>query len=503
MRIAIGGVVHETNTFSNVPTAKELFQVWEWSEGEEILLKHRRVRDFLGGMIDRAEEWGIEVIPTFFASAYPAGTITKETYKELKNRLITGIRQAGQVDAILLALHGAGVAEGVDDLEGDILEAVRSEFGDAVPVVVTLDLHGNLTEKMVAQADALLGVHLYPHTDCYERGVEAVAVARGIVEGGLKPTMHLVKLPLMIPTSTTNQSPAKDVNERCWRWEKEEGVIDCAFFHGFPYTDIPDVCVSVLSITNDNPGLARRVAEDVAAYIWEQREAFAPDVLSCTEGIEAALKLTGQPVVINETSDNPGGGTPGDGTHLLRAMLEAKLENACFGFIYDPEVAEIAHRAGTGATIEVKLGGKTDELHGAPLEVKAYVKSLTDGTFTATSPMGEGGVVQLGKSARLQIGGVAVIVCSVKSQVLDEQIFLLHGIDVKTCKIVALKSSQHFRAAFEPISHHIITVDSPGLTTLRFSSFDYRRIARPMYPLDEAVSWTKPQANEEQPYQNT
>lgn len=202
-----------------------------------------------------------------------------------------------------------------------------------------------------------------------------------------------------------------------------------------------------------------------------------------------ALETEGMPIVINETSDNPGGGTPGDGTYLLRAMLEAKLANACFGFIFDPEVVQLAHQAGVGATIQVSLGGKTDYLHGEPLEVTGYVKALTDGKFIATTPMGQGGQENFGKSVRLQIEGVDVLVCSVKSQVLDEQIFLLHGIDVTKYKIVALKSSTHFRAAFEPISARVITVDSPGLTTLNFRFFKYERAIRPIYPLDPATEW--------------
>lgn len=492
MRIAIGELMHETNTFSNVPTTKELFQLWEWETGAELVANHRQVRDFLGGMIDRAEELGIEVVPTFATMAYPAGTITKETYDELKSTLLQTLAQAGPVDAICLSLHGAGVAEGVDDLEGDLLQAVRDAFGYSIPLIVTLDLHGNLTEKMVSEADALLGVHLYPHIDCYERGREAVELAEKMVLGAVKPKMHLTRLPLMIPTSTTNLSPAKDINERCYKWEQEAGVIDCAFFHGFPYTDIPQVCVSVLAVTNGDEQLAKRASEDVAALIWDKREEFSPNVLSCAEAIEQALRTEGMPIVINETSDNPGGGTPGDGTHLLRAMLDAGLEKACFGFIYDPQAVEIAHQAGAGATIEIELGGKTDDLHGEPIPLTAYVKSLSDGRFTASTPMGRGSLVNLGKSVRLQAGGVDIIVCSVKSQVLDEQIFLLHGIDVSTYKIVALKSSQHFRAAFEPISAAIVTADSPGLTTQLFNVFPYERINRPMYPLDPEAVWTKP-----------
>ncbi|MGE5704478.1 MAG: M81 family metallopeptidase, partial [Clostridia bacterium] len=377
--------------------------------------------------------------------------------------------------------------EGIDDLEGSLLKEVRKAVGYEIPLVVTLDLHGNITDTMVNEADALLGVHLYPHTDCYERGREAVELVEQMVAGNVVPKMHLVKLPLIIPTSTTNLSPAMDINEACWQWEREPGMIDCAFFHGFPYTDIPEVGVTVVSIANNNADLAKRAGEEVARLIWEKRDEFAAKVVSPEEGIQEALKADAFPVVINETSDNPGGGTPGDGTHLLRAMLAANLEDACFGIIYDPEVAQIAHDAGVGATINVQLGGKTDSIHGEPIELSAYVKCLSDGSFITSSPMGAGLPVHLGKSVRLQAGGVDIIVCSVKTQVIDEQIYLLHGIDVTTYKIVALKSSQHFRASFEPIAKQIITVDSPGLTTLLFSFFDYKRLVRPVYPLDEVT----------------
>lgn len=487
MKIVIAEVMHETNTFSNVPTTRDLFELWEWARGEEIVSAHRGVRDFLGGMVDAAEERGIEVVGAFAASAYPAGTITRETYEALRDELLSGIAAAGDADAICLSLHGAGVAEGIDDLEGALLKAVRQQVGYEIPLIVTLDLHGNITDQMIAEADILLGVHLYPHTDCYERGKEAVELAEKMVQGTLIPRMYRAKLPLIVPTSTTNISPAKDINEVCYQWEQKPGVVDCAFFHGFPYTDIPELGVTVVAVTNDDQKLAQQAAEDVARIIWEKREEFSLNILSPQEGLELAKAATAYPVVINETSDNPGGGTPGDGTYLLRAMLEADLKDACFGFIYDPEVAALAHEKGVGSTIKVKLGGKTDQLHGAPIELTAYVKALTDGSFITSSPMGKGSPVHLGKSARLQANGVDILVCSVKTQVLDEQVFLLHGIDVTKYKIVSLKSSQHFRASFEPIAAQIITVDSPGLTTLQFTSFDYKRLNRPVYPLDSVT----------------
>lgn len=487
MRIVIAEVMHETNTFSNVPTTRDLFELWEWTRGEAVLSNHRGVQDFLGGMIDAAEKRGIEVVGAFAANAYPAGTITKETYEALQDDLLSGIAAAGDVDAICLSLHGAGVAEGIDDLEGALIKAVREQVGYEKPLLVTLDLHGNITDEMVTEADILLGVHLYPHTDCYDRGLEAVELAEQMVKGTLVPHMYRATLPLIVPTSTTNLSPAKDINEACFKWEAEPGMIDCAFFHGFPYTDIPELGVTVIAVANNDANLAKQAAESVANLIWEKRDEFAPQVLTPEEGLALAKAATQFPVVINETSDNPGGGTPGDGTYLLRAMLQADLQDACFGFIYDPEVAALAHEKGVGATIEVQLGGKTDNLHGEPIALTAYVKSLTDGKFVTSSPMGKGAPVNLGKSVRLQANGIDILVCSVKTQVIDEQIFLLHGIDVTQYKIVSLKSSQHFRASFEPISAKIITVDSPGLTTLDFTSFDYKRLNRPKYPLDSVT----------------
>ncbi|MDH4619241.1 M81 family metallopeptidase [Brevibacillus sp. AY1] len=484
MRIVIGQIFHETNTLANIKTTVEAFQKWEWEQGERIIELHDGVRDYLGGMIDKAKELGIELLPTFSALAYPSGIITSEAYHMMKSEMLTSIQQAGSFDAICLNLHGAGVAEGIDDLEGDILREIRQLVGKNIPIVATLDLHANLTTAMVTEVDALFGCNYYPHTDCFERGAEAMNTVARIVRGEINPVLSLKKLPLMIPPSTTYQSPAKDILNSCSDWEKQEDVIDCTFFHGFSHTDSPHSSVSILTITNQNPALGQRINEDVANTVWSRKEGFYPEFPSPEEGIQIALSIKEYPVVINETSDNPGAGTPGDGTHLLSAILEANIPNSCFGFIYDPAVADIAHKASVGSKIKVQLGGKTDNLHGSPLELVAYVKTLTDGQFVHTSPMWRGLKVSLGPSARLQVGNVDIIVCSVNAQTLDEQVFVLHGIDVTTQRIVALKSSQHFRAVFQPIAKKIITVDSPGLSTSKLTNLQYKRVNRPIYPLD-------------------
>jgi len=484
VRIAIGEVAHETNTFCGGTTSVADFQAWEWCHGEEIIRKHRGVRDYLGGMLAAAERLGIEVAPTFSTFAYPSGTIARDAYEAIRHELLSGIEAAGRVDAVCLALHGAGVAEGAEDLEGALLEEVRRLVGNRVPIVVTLDLHANVTEAMVEHADALLGVNFYPHTDACERGEEAVDLARRIVDGEVRPAMRLAVLPMLVTTTTTDLSPGKDVNATCWEWEARPGVLDCTFFHGFPYTDTPHVAAGVVAIADRDAALARRAAEDVARRVWAMRDQFLPRAPSAAEAIRLALETEDRPVVINDTSDNPGGGTPGDGTHLLRAMLDAGLTEACYGFIYDPETVAQAHGAGVGTTIGVRLGGRSDELHGAPIEAEAYVKCLTDGRFVLQTPMGRGARVDYGRMARLVIGGIDVLVSSVRAQTLDAEVFLLHGIDVTRYRVVALKSSQHFRAAFEPIAARIIPADTPGLTTTNLKVFDYRRIRRPVWPLD-------------------
>jgi microcystin degradation protein MlrC len=490
MRIAIGEIAHETNTFSSEPTDVAFFQRYTWDHEEEILKNHTGVRNFLGGMIDKASELNIDIVPTFAAQANPSGIITKETFATLKNELFSKIRETSEeLDAICLSLHGAGVAEGADDLEGELLASLREIVGYDIPIVVTLDLHANLTEKMVKEADLLLGVNHYPHTDCYDRGLEAVELAAKLVKKEINPKMNLVKVPLMIAPSTTYQSPAKDINEICWRWEEHPDVIDCTFFHGFCHTDIPEVSVSLISIVDNDEELAKQIGTDVANKIWEIRDLFSKDILSPEEGLQQAMTYEEGPIVINETSDNPGGGTPGDGTYLLKAMLELNSEKTCFGFIYDPEVAEMAHNAGEGAEIHIQLGGKTDKQHGGPLHVTAIVEKVTDGQFTHSSMMLKGKKANFGKCARLKIGEVDVIVSSKRSQTFDEQIFKLHDIDVTKYKIVALKSSQHFRASFESIGKAIITVNPPGLSSSNLFDFPFKRVNRPIYPLDEQVSF--------------
>jgi microcystin degradation protein MlrC len=485
MRIAIGGISHETNTFCNPTPITDFARL----EGETILAANRGVRSYLGGMIDAAERVGATVVPTYSANATPSGGAPAQDFRAMLDRLVASNRSVRPVDAVCLALHGAGAAEGCDDIETVILEAVREAVGPSVPVVATLDLHGNLRPEMLKPATALFGVHLYPHEDSYERGVEAVEfLVRYLQAGGrIRPTMHLERFPLLFSSSSSDEEPVRSVNAFCQELERRPGVIDVTFFHGFSHTDIPDMSASVLAITDGDPELARQLAREVARHVWGRRTEFdrvRPGAEAAVAQAIAAVAEVGGPVVVNDYSDNPGGGGPGDGTHLLRALLAANRPRTAFAFIYDPEVAAQAHAAGTGATIPVRLGGRTYPLHGDPVVGSAYVKCLTDGHFVATTPMGRGRRVSLGKMARLVMGEVDVLVSSVRTQVLDPEVYLLHGIDVTRYDIVALKSANHFRAGFRDLASRILAADTPGWTTGNVRNLPYRRIRRPVWPLD-------------------
>ena len=491
MRIAIGQLSHETNTMFGPPTPVEEFQRQEWLRGQEILEQNRGVRTYLGGMIDAAEEREVELVPGFATTAHPSGTIERAAFDRMLAELLAGIREAGEIDAVCLALHGAGSAEGVDDIEGAILEAVRGEVGTPMPVIATLDLHVHMTDRMVEHATALLDVHEYPHVDCYERGYEAIDLAVRTVRGEISPAMHLVVLPMFIPPTTSFHGPAYEVNQRCHDWESR-GLLDVTFGHGYPHTDVPIISSSVLAIADGDGRLAKEAATDVARMVWDTREAFRVRLPDGTEAVRRALEFDGGPVVIAEISDNPGGGSPGDGTHLLRALIEADRPATTFGFVVDRVTAAEAHAAGPGATIPVRIGGRHDpDLLGPPVEATAYVKCVTDGRFQVQSDMGGGAIRDLGKMARLVVGNVDVIVGSECHQTIDAELFLLHGIDVTRYRVVALKSQNHFLSGFEPLAAEIIRCDPPGWTPGNVAALDYRRIRRPVWPLDEGVTWDR------------
>ncbi|MHB8509405.1 MAG: M81 family metallopeptidase [Candidatus Dormibacteria bacterium] len=480
-RLLVACLMHETNTFAPQLTQLSDFEVYR---GEEAAQLSRGMRFFTGGMLAAADDLGASAELVYFAGAEPSGTIAGSAYDTLKTDLLESVQGALPADAIAVSLHGAAVAEGTDDVDADLLHALRELVGPSIPIVVSLDLHGNVSAEMAMPVQAMFGVREYPHVDMFECGHRAVSLLPRLLAGEqAHPAMHVERLPMLIPPITTFGGPMAELNALCIDLAAGPGMIDVTFFHGFPYADVPCAGAAVVAIADGDAERARTCARRVAARAWQLRERFRPNTLTPAAAVQQALALGEGPVVINEVSDNSGGGAPGDGTHLLRAMLEAGLENSCFGFIVDAEVAAQAQAAGPGAVIDVSLGGKSDSLHGSPITTAARVKSVTDGRFVLQD-FWEGRELDLGPMCRLVIGGVDVLVASRRNQVFDPEVFLLHGIDVRRSRIVGLKSANHFRAGFQHLAHAILTADSPGLTTLRMDAFVRTRTERPSWPLD-------------------
>ena len=493
LRVGVGGIVHETNTYAVETLGPTDLGAFVPVAGEDIVRVHRGTRTCVGGMIDAAAELGAELVPLWWSFAQPSGTVAADAYRTMRTNLLGAITAAGPLDALALDLHGGGVAEEAEDLEADLGRAVRSLVGPDIPIVVTLDLHGNVSDGMAEVFDVMIGYHLYPHTDQWERGDEAMRLVPRLLDGTLRPRTYVEHLPMLLPTSTTDPGhPAADMNELCRRLEAEPGVIDCTVFHGFPFTDVPEVGVHVVATTDGDLDLARRTASAVGAWIWDAKERFRVEHPTPDQAVRTALAMAGQPIVVNETNDNPGGGAPGDGTQLLQALIDQGAENAVFGFLCDPESAAICHDAGVGAVVHLRLGGKHDRLHGETIDTDAYVKTLTDGRFTLRA-FAEGSRVSLGRCARIILGdrhgGIEVIVSERRAQTLDDAIFRLHGIDVTEYKVVALKSSNHFRAGFRDLAAAIVTSDAPGLTTTRVEVFDHARSPHALWPRDPDATY--------------
>lgn len=490
MRFGIGGFFHETNSFSNIPVT---MQSAYWKEGQGMLDAYTGVKAYIGGFIDEAAELGVEVVPSVMVRDCPSGHITDEVVEKVRARMVEMLWQGHQekpFDAIAIHLHGAAVADSYPDVDGELLRAVREKFGPAMPIGVVLDLHGNITQEMMDYSDLLVGLKTYPHVDEYGAARIMFRELYNKVKGGYQIFKCKINLPWHIAPAEglTTAGPGHDVQQLLYKLENEDpDLIYASFFHGFPYSDIEAAGVSVTTMAKTQEA-ADRCAMEIARYAWSIRKSFAVPAHSAQEAFDLALQIPDGPgpVVINESSDNTGGGAPGDGTYLLREMLKRNVSSA-FGYIYDPEVAEMAAKAGVGAKISCKLGGKMDNLHGEPIELKdAYVKAISDGIYVNQSSKGGGNTVHLGTSVNLVVGNVNVVVASGRTQAMDDGPLRMVGVSKDLVKVIAVKSSQHFKAWWADKCRGIVPCDSPGIHCADLTVFDFKYSNRNYYPLADA-----------------
>jgi microcystin degradation protein MlrC len=486
VRFFVGMLAHETNTFSPLPTDRRQFEARDLHYGGELLEAYRDTGTCLGGMIAAARAHGIALAPSLAAAASPAGRVTKAFYAEARDRLLADLHGAGPLDGVLLDLHGAMVVEGLDDGEGDLLRRVRAAVGPT-PIAVTLDFHANVTRAMVEAATLLHGYKTYPHVDMEARGREATERLREVAAGRLRPTVAFRQPPLMPPIAgqLTARGPMRRLYDLADAMERRPRVVSISVFAGFPLADIRDAGLSVYVVTDGDQALADALAEELAETAWSHRREFLHTALPVATAVARALAAPQGPVVLADIADNTGGGAAGDTTEILRELLRVGATGTTVACIWDPEAARACVEAGVGATLTVAVGGKVDASHGAPLTLTGRVRAVSDGRFVHKGPMMRGLAGRLGPTAVLEVGGVKIILISLRWQTLDPEMLRFVGIEPERERIVVVKSTIHYRAAFEPIAREILEVDAPGLSSSNLGRFPFTAVRRPIFPLDD------------------
>lgn len=485
MRVFIAGFGTETNTFSPFVTGYANFEqtgIYRGGNYDRATPPFFAVPNAVWRR--RAEERGWESVESLATFAQPAGVTLRGVYEGFRDEILADLRAAMPVDMALINMHGAMVAEGYDDCEGDLLARVRAVVGPGVPVGAELDLHCHLTRLMVESADAIITYKEYPHTDIPERAEELFTIVAGAAEGRLRPHTALYDC-AMIGVFHTSREPMRSLVAEITALEGQDGVLSVSIGHGFPWGDVPDMGTRVLVVTDGRPEHGAAVAERVGRRVVELREALQPDYKSIDEALDMALAAGRGPVVLADVSDNAGGGAPNDSTFVLRRILERGISGAAVACIWDPVAVALAMEAGEGASFAMRVGGKMGPMSGDPLDLRVTVTKLVpNATQTAFGLV----PAPLGDAAALHCDGVDIVVNSKRGQTLGADAFSNLGIDPAARRILVVKSMQHFYAGFAPIAAQVIYVAAPGALVPDLAAIPYTRVSPRLWPLARGVA---------------
>lgn len=488
MRIAIGGFQHETNTFAPSKARYEDFvRDGGWPglrRGGEILDTMVARNLPIAGFIEQMKGTRHQLVPTAWAACEPSAHVTEDAYERIAAMIVEGIRDAAP-DAVYLDLHGAMVAEHVEDGEGELLARVRRIVGPKVPLMASLDLHANVTQRMLDAADALVAYRTYPHVDMAETGARTAYLLAQRLDGMARPHLAARRVPFLIPLTAqcTDLEPCRAIYAALARMESAD-VPSLSFTPGFPAADFPE-CGPVVFAYGKTEAAAHAAADELARRVAAHESDFDAPVYSADEAVRRALQTaarTTRPVVIADTQDNPGAGGNSDTTGMLRALLAQRAghapRGAALGLMVDPAAAQAAHRAGVGSAIELSLGGKSGIAGDAPLVARFRVEAVSDGHVECKGPFYRGARMELGASARLSIEGVQIVLTSKKTQLADQALYRFVGVEPTAQAVLVNKSSVHFRADFTPIAQDIIVAAAPGPMIADPSRFAWTRLAR-------------------------
>jgi len=485
MHIFLAALAHETNSFSPIPTTLRSFEegilVRPGADAAAQALAHGFPG--YGFLLEVAREHGDRVTQGLCAWAQPGGPVARQVYEGLRDELLGQLAAAGPVDAVFLVLHGAMIAQGCQDCEGDLLERVRAAVGPGVPVGALLDLHATVTPRMTDSGAVLVACKEYPHTDYLARTRELHAILSGMAGGGCRPDTLLRRVP-MLGLFGTGEAPMRALLERVREEEAQDGILSISLIHGFPWSDTAETGAAVLVVFESG---ARERADTIAAQLahafYALRNLGARSMLALDEAVDAALAPSAGLVVMADSSDNPGGGAACDSTFVLRALLERGARDVALGMLWDPLAVQLAMDAGVGAVLPLRIGGKVGPGSGQPVDLLATVTAVRRdarqhglaGKYTES----------LGDAVAIHAQGIDIVLNTRRQQVFSPECFTELGIDLSTKRLAVVKSTRHFRACFDPIAHETIICDAPGALHSDLARLPYVHLQRPMWPLDE------------------
>lgn len=493
MRIAIGQLWQETNTFNPRPTTRRDYEDFGVLRGAELVERMAEVNE-LGAFIQTLRAWPErpEIVGLVRLPAWPSGLATRETFEWIQAEFLAALDAAGPVDAVLLALHGALVADGVPDVEGTILAAIRARIGRHTPLVATLDLHTNITQAMVDHADTLVIFHTAPHIDVFETGVRGANALRRIVIDGARPTTAFVKLPLVVPAERANtqdpMSASFHLRQQLEQCEQQPPVLAAGLATVQPWLDIPELGTSVLVTTDNDSALAQRLAQEIATQVWESREAYLPELTDLSTAVRAAHTAAGL-TVISDSADATTSGAPGDSNQVLRELLKFDWDRQVLVPLVAPEVVEQSRLNGVGSTITAVLGGRYDP-YSTPLTLPVRVERLFDGRFVISGHLAKNLPIDMGPCAVLRhASGVSLLITSRSGPHFAPEFFRAAGFDPFGPGVLIAKSPCGFRAAYQSRAQQIFVARVPGCARSDFWQLAYTQIPAGLWPWDRQRRW--------------
>lgn len=505
-RVALCGVMLESNAFSPVAT-EENFRENLYIEGEEIVTEARktvsRVPREMAAFVQAMDATGPWTpVPLLMTNCPPWGPVDGGFFDSCVARIVDGLKGAGDLDGVYIANHGAMVATDDGDPDGALMAAVRAAVGADVAVIATLDLHGNISERMATSTDAIIGYQTNPHVDQVQRGEEAAMLMRQMF-AGMRPRQVLVRLPMVPPSVAllTAAGPYGELIDYGQRRSRELAgdIVNVSVFGNFAFSDSPKNGLAAVVTARADEGKAKILANEIASRAWDNRAAFTRELMSIDDAVALAAEVAGDPardaVIFSDAGDNPGGGGEGRTTWLLGALTAARAKGVYYGAFFDRELASEAHQLGEGAEFDAVFNRGGDTEFSKRFETRARVLELTDGEMVGRLGIYRDRLVQLGPCAALEIGGaggIIVIVISARHQTADPMFFEMFGLDIAAARTVCVKSRGHFRAGFIPWfqSEQVFEVDTAGLTSPVLSRFQWRNLPRPVYPLDPDTEWS-------------